>query len=91
MDDAPLGVGGVAAKGTLVGHLLGREVFRDGGRLVGDAGSGRPDGLPGLVGGGHVDMLWWVDSKTWIMVKRLWYYGLRGDWGGKRVGSYKTC
>ena len=54
VDDAALGVGSVATEGALVGHLLGRDVGRKGGRLVCDAGGGGPHGLPGLVGAGHV-------------------------------------
>jgi hypothetical protein len=53
VDDAALGVGGMAAKGPLVGHLLGREAGREGRGLVCDIRGSGPDGLPGLVSAGH--------------------------------------
>ena len=53
MDDASFGVGSMAANRALVGHLLGGEVRGDGGGLVGNAGSGWPDGRKVTRGGSH--------------------------------------
>ncbi len=50
VNNAALGVGGMAAKGALVGHLLARDVLRDGLGLVRSAGRCGPDALPGLLG-----------------------------------------
>jgi len=53
MHDAALGVGGVAAKRALVGHLFARQVLGDGLGLVDGSGGSGPHGLPGLLLGRH--------------------------------------
>jgi hypothetical protein len=47
VDNAALGVGGVAAVSALVGHLLAREILGKRSRL-GRRSRSRPDTLPGL-------------------------------------------
>lgn len=69
VDDAALGVGGVATIGGLVGHLLAGETLGHGSAL---GSSSRPDGLPGLrLSGSSVhDCDCLVDGKveSWLVV-----------------------
>jgi len=68
MNDSTLCVGGMAAVSTLVGHLLGGEILRDGRRLVGNTMGGGPYSLPWLrLGLSHVAVLTMTAGESGVI------------------------